>query len=474
MSAADHDGPHDFSIKSLGPRKVASPYKASRYVSDDETVLYDTSRRIGSDDQPPDSRNSAVAFQLAGPRDKIYFDSSKTRCGIVTCGGLSPGINDVIRAIVLQLHYYYGVRVIYGFRFGFEGLVPHYRHQAIMLAPESVSHVHQQGGSILSSSRGPQDSTVMVDALERLNIQILFCIGGDGTLRGATDLGKEIERRGLKIAIVGVPKTIDNDILFTDQTFGFETAYSIAAQAIRGAHVEATGAPNGVGLLKLMGRHSGFIAAHAALASHDANLVLVPEVDFELGGANGLLPHLLRRLRARGHAVVVVAEGAGQHLFDQDPQQRERDPSGNLRLDDIGALLRDRIGEYFRLMDTPLNLKYIDPSYLIRSSAATPSDSLLAGIYGQMAVHAAMAGKTGMLVGNWHGHFTHVPIEAAVAGRKTIDPASNFWQSVIECTGQPAAMTNRGGSPDDIEESLRFDADQAAARQSPAPAGVEA
>jgi len=311
----------------------------------------------------------------------------------------------------------------------------------------------------LSSSRGSQDSTEMVNALERLNIQILFCIGGDGTLRGASAICKEIQRRGLKIAVIGVPKTIDNDVLFTDKTFGFETAYSIAANAIRGAHVEANGAPNGVGLLKLMGRHSGFIAAHAALASRDANFVLVPEVDFELGGTNGFLPHLLRRLRERGHAVIVVAEGAGQHLFNNSAGQRETDPSGNVKLKDIGAFMRDSISEYLKMVGLPFNLKYIDPSYLIRSSSATPSDSLLAGIYGQMAVHAAMAGKTGMLVGNWHGQFTHVPIEMAVSGRKTIDPGSNFWQSVVECTGQPRTMTNREGGLDAIEASLRLDAD---------------
>ncbi len=451
---------YDFSIQSLGPRKVESPYRASHYVSDDELLLYDTRRRATSaSEQDSGSSDCGAAFELAGPRDAIYFDPTKTRCGIVTCGGLSPGINDVIRAIVLQLRYYYGVHTIHGFRYGFEGLVPSCRHPTVMLMPETVSHIHQQGGSILSSSRGNQSPVVMVDTLERLNIQILFCLGGDGTMRGAADICHEVQRRGLNIAVVGVPKTIDNDVQFTDKTFGFETAYSIAANAIRGAHVEATGAPYGVGLLKLMGRHSGFIAAHAALASRDANFVLVPEVDFELGGTNGFLPHLLRRLRARQHAVVVVAEGAGQHLFDADPEGQATDASGNVRLRDIGTFLRDRISEYLRRIGVPFNLKYIDPSYLIRSSAASPSDSLLAGIYGQMAVHAAMAGKTGMLVGNWHGHFTHVPIEVAVSGRKTIDPDSNFWQSVVECTGQPRSMTNHADDTDSLGDSFRLDAD---------------
>lgn len=463
--AEDQDARRDFSIQSLGPCKVTSPYKVSRYVSDEERVLHNTRRHFGSEaTTPAPQEDRAHSFALAGPREKIYFDPSKTRCGIVTCGGLSPGINDVIRAIVLQSRHYYGIRTLYGFRYGYEGLVAECGHEALMLEPETVSHIHQQGGSILSSSRGGQDPCAMTDALERLNIQILYCIGGDGTMRGAAGIHKEIARRGLKIAVIGIPKTIDNDILYTDKTFGFETAYAIAAQAIRGVHVEATGAPHGIGLLKLMGRHSGFIAAHAVLASRDANFVLVPEVPFDLGGANGFLPHLLRRVRSRGHAVVVVAEGAGQDLFERDSAGHQTDASGNAKLKDIGTLLRDRIVQYMKMVDVPINLKYIDPSYLIRSSAATPSDSLLAGIFGQMAVHAGMAGKTAMLVGNWHGHFTHVPIEAAVSGRKTIDPQSHFWQSVIECTGQPQSMTHAAADMDATHEALDLDADLAAAQ----------
>jgi 6-phosphofructokinase 1 len=318
-----------------------------------------------------------------------------------------------------------------------------------MLNPESVRHIHQHGGSILSSSRGPQEPEEMVDALKRLNIQMLFCIGGDGTFRGVMALCKEIKKRNLKIGVVGIPKTIDNDIPFTARTFGFETAYSVAAGAIRGAHVEAGGALNGIGLLKLMGRHAGFIAAHAVLANRDANFVLVPEVDFELAGANGFLTHLLRRLRARHHAVVVVAEGAGQHLFDEDSEGlSSTDPSGNARLRDI------RISEYLRLMDIPFTLKYIDPSYLIRSAPAAPSDSLFAGILGQMAAHAAMAGKTSMFVGYWNDQFTHVPIAATVSRAKKLDPEGNFWQSVLECTGQPRNMVNNGENQDDAKETL--------------------
>jgi 6-phosphofructokinase 1 len=454
-STTDPNDQLDFSVQSLGPRKVESPYRAFKFVSDAVWTPFNT--KVMSRD-PSEERvvgAKMLGFELAGPREKIYFDPIKTRCGIVTCGGLCPGLNDVIRAITLQLYHRYGVRNIYGFRYGFEGLIPRFGHDTVHLNLKSVSGIHQHGGTVLGSSRGPQDPEEMVDALERLNIQVLFCIGGDGTFRAAMALCDEIKRRALKIAVVGVPKTIDNDIAFTSRTFGFQTAYSIAADAIRSAHVEATGAPNGIGLLKLMGRHAGFIAAHAALARRDANFVLVPEVEFELGGVNGFLPHLIRRLRDRHHAVVVVAEGAGRSLFENDPNHSQgTDPSGNVRMEDIGTLLRDRISQYLKLMSIPFNLKYIDPSYLIRSAPATPQDSLFAGTLGQMAAHAAMAGKTGMFVGYWNDHFTHVPIAAAVANTRRLDPGGNFWQSVVECTGQPAQMVNRGEEYDAAECEL--------------------
>lgn len=451
--------PRDFSIADLGPRKVASPYKVRCYATDDQRVLLRATTPSPDGATASNGTVDTAGFEMAGPRAKIYFDPAKTRCGIVTCGGLCPGLNDVIRAIVLQLYHHYGVKTIYGFRYGFEGLMPQYRHAPIMLDPAGVSQIHERGGTVLSSSRGPQPSEELVDALERLNLQVLFCIGGDGTLRGALDVAREIRRRALKIGIVAVPKTIDNDISFTTRTFGFDTAYSVATGAIRAAHVEATGAFNGIGLVKLMGRHAGFIAAHAALASGDVNFVLVPEVDFELGGANGFLTHLYRRLRTRQHAVVVVAEGAGQSLFEADSDGAPpTDASGNPRLKDIGVLLRDRIKEYLHLMDVPFCLKYIDPSYLIRSEPATPSDSLFAGILGQMATHAAMAGKTAMFVGYWNDHVVHVPIEAAVSMPKRIDPAGNFWQSVIESTGQPAQMVNDGETPAEQQETLLADA----------------
>ena len=455
LSIPDRTNGRLFTVQNLGPRKVDTPYQACRYVSDQERTLYDTTVRVSGESAPRVDGESPLAFEIAGPREKIYLDPSKTRCGIVTCGGLCPGINAVIRAITLQLHHSYGVNTILGFRYGFEGLIPRYGHETVALNPATVADIHQYGGTILASSRGAQSPEEMVDALERLNLNVLICIGGDGTFRGALAIQQEVEKRKLKIAVIAVPKTIDNDIPYTARTFGFETAYSIAAEAIRAAHVEATGAYNGIGLLKLMGRHAGFIAAHAVLASRDANFVLVPELDFELGGANGFLPHLYRRLKSRGHAVVVVAEGAGQHLCDENPDRGTvTDPSGNARLEDIGLLLRDQISRYLKAMELPFTLKYIDPSYLIRSAPARANDTLFAGILGQAAAHAAMAGKTAMFVGYWNDHFMHVPIAAAASNTKRLDPNGNFWQSVLECTGQPRQMVNVGQDLADAEEAM--------------------
>ncbi len=453
VSAPQTIHPKEFTIQALGARKVPTPYAACRYVADDERTLFDTTVRAGGVIAHGPNGSAPLAFELAGPRELIYFDPSKTRCGVVTCGGLCPGINAVIRAITLQLWHSYGVRNILGFKYGFEGLMPAYGHDAVRLDPNSVANVHQHGGSILGSSRGPQPADELVDALERLNIQALFCIGGDGTFRGALALHEEIQKRNLKMAVVAVPKTIDNDIPYTARTFGFETAYAIAADAIQAAHVEATGAPNGIGLLKLMGRHAGFIATHAVLANRDANFVLIPEVEFELGGTNGFLPHLMRRLRDRGHAVIVVAEGAGQHLLEDDTDEGT-DASGNTRLKDIGVFLRDRISQYLNALGMPFTLKYIDPSYLIRSAPARPSDTLFAGVLGQAAAHAGMAGKTGMFVGYWNDQFMHVPISAGVSTAKQVDPNSNFWQSVLECTGQPRKMVNDGDGPDGHDAPL--------------------
>ena len=434
----------DTSIAALGEPKVDSPIKRiplfhrdgklveKSFVEDTEKVLvYDTMEYL--DQLPPNER--PLTFELAGPRAQIFFDFSKVHCAVATCGGLCPGTNDVIRAIVLELHHLYKVNHIYGVRYGFQGFIPHYGHDLVRLTPAAVADIHNYGGTILSSSRGPQDIGEIVDALDRLNISILFLIGGDGTLRAANRICEEIDARDLRKSVIVIPKTIDNDIPLVARSFGFDTAVEIATEAIRAAHTEALGAPNGIGLVKLMGRYAGYVAANAALALREVNFVLIPESDFDMDGEQGLLASLEERLKERGHAVILVAEGAGQKYFKEE--DLPRDPSGNIKPGDIGTFLSERIISYLTAKNLEVNLKYIDPSYMIRSMPANYNDRIYCGFLGQNAVHAGMAGKTAMLVSRWHGHFVHVPNKATVGKNKDVSLDSPLWRSVLESTGQP-------------------------------------
>ncbi len=436
---------NELNIQTLGKANFDSPLRLSKidgdyltnYIEEKERVLFNSS--LCKLKEELDAGLEPLSFEKAGPREKIFFDPSRTRAGIVTCGGLCPGINDVIRGLVMQLYFWYGVKNIYGFRYGYLGMIKESGLQPMVLDPEVVSEIHQQGGTILGSSRGPQDVGLMVDRLMDYNINILFCIGGDGTLRGAKEINEEINKRGLAISVIGIPKTIDNDIGFIEKTFGFETAFTHAVDSIRTAHVEARGYQNGVGLVKLMGRQSGYITANASIASQDVNFCLIPEMPFDLEGENGFYKHLLDRIQRKNHAVVVVAEGVGDRFCSME----ERDISGNRKFGDVGIMLRDGIGKYFKERNIPVSLKYIDPSYIIRSSSAIPSDSIFCNQLAQHAVHAGMAGKTGMLVGLWNNSFTHVPIDIAIRNRKHIDPESMFWLNVLETTGQPRWMQNK-------------------------------
>ena len=438
----------DFTIKRLGKCTIESPIveaygQYASFISDDSHILYDDKLEDALNRNCPVS--DLPAMELAGPRSNIYFDPSKSRAAIVTCGGLCPGLNNVIRGVTLGLAYQYGVKKVYGFQYGYEGFIPRFKHDAIVLTPDLVDAIHERGGTILASSRGEQPVDEIVDCLDRMDINLLFTIGGDGTMRGALAIAEEIARRELNIAVVGIPKTIDNDISFTDTSFGYQTAYSVAIESIRSAHTEAKGAPNGVGLVKLMGRHSGFIACAATLAQPDVNFVVIPEVPFELEGENGLFEALRKRLERRGHAVIVVAEGAGQDLIAGSGLTRVKhktDASGNVKLKDIGVYLRDAISDWFHANNITLNIKYIDPSYNIRSVPAHPVDSVFCGQLARHAVHAAMTGRTELLIGNWRHSFVHVPIRTAISTRKRVDPYSGLWRSVLETTGQPSLVNN--------------------------------
>jgi 6-phosphofructokinase 1 len=404
-----------------------------RFTDDDERVLYHS--RLDDLKGWLDRGSDPPAMECAGPREKLFFDPTTLACGIVTCGGLCPGLNDVIRSIVLSLYHHYGVKKVYGFRYGYEGLVRRHGHKPLELTPENVARIQEIGGTILGSSRGPQEPADMVKTLEDLRVGILFAIGGDGTLRGAQKIGDEAARRGLELAVVGIPKTIDNDVSYVQRTFGFETAVTEARRAVYAANTEAEAARNGIGLVKLMGRDSGFIAAYSVLVTGQVNLCLVPEVPFTL---DGLLSHLKQRIERRGHAVIVVAEGAGQDLM---ARSGERDASGNVKYGDIGVFLRGAILEHFKGIGMETNLKYIDPSYTIRSLPATPHDSAFCLLLGHGAVHAGMSGRTNVVVGFWNHQFTHVPIAMATSARKRIDPEGSLWSSVLASTGQPRTLS---------------------------------
>lgn len=437
------NGKFDFTIEELGPRKVPSPIKLSNtygdfvanYVKDTEYVRYNLNVK-----QSEEVDTSASLMEKAGPREHIYFNPKHVNAGICSCGGLCPGINDVIRAVVRCLYNRYGVRRIRGIRFGYKGFFQEMGFEPIDLNPDIVDKIHNTGGSFLGTSRGGGNRiTDIVDAVEALNLNMLFIIGGDGTQKGSLEIANEIEKRGLKVAVVGIPKTVDNDLMFIQRSFGFDTAVQRATEAVSAAHMEASSHINGIGLIKLMGRDSGFIATATALASHEANFCLIPEVPFDLEGENGFLQALQTRIEKRHHAVVIVAEGAGQNMMQLTG---EKDASGNTKLNDIGTFLRDKINAYFNEKGIHINLKYIDPSYQIRSSVATPNDSIYCERLGNNAVHAAMAGKTKMVVGLVHDKYVHLPIKLVTMQRNKVSPEGSFWRDTLDATSQPVFMIN--------------------------------
>lgn len=430
--------PSSFEITNLGERSVASPLGLSTRAGDEIADYVPDRARVlvhaeVLDGQAPDT---SLRFEKAGPREQIFFDPASTRAAIVTCGGLCPGLNNVIRSMVLELHHKYRVSEVLGYRYGYQGLGA-CGYEPVPLTPEFVRTIHAVGGSALGTSRGAEQPSVMVDTLERNHVSVLFTIGGDGTLRGAHAIHEEIARRNLPIAVVGVPKTIDNDVAYVDKTFGFDTAVEVARLALDGAHTEAISAYNGIGLVKVMGRDAGFIAASATLASLEVNFCLIPEVHFELEGTHGLYAVLERRLAERKHALIVVAEGCARSML----AETAKDASGNASYSggkvDVGAVLRDGIVNAFKARGVPVTVKYIDPSYMIRSVPANASDSIFCDMLARHAVHAGMAGKTDLVIGRWHSVFTHVPLQLATSAKKSVDPDGALWLAVSETTGQP-------------------------------------
>jgi 6-phosphofructokinase 1 len=430
----EHPKKYNLKPNSLGEAKLDSPVKGQSFINENNRISLASefsqieSLRQRDEDIP--------CLEIAGPNKKIFHSPAQTRVAIVTCGGLCPGLNNVIKGLVEVLNYDYGVKMIFGIRYGYKGLNPRNGLSTVKLTADKVDEIHMYGGTILGSSRGNQDPKIMVDTLQmHLNVNVLFCVGGDGTLRGAQEIAKEITDRKASISVVCIPKTIDNDLNLIDRTFGFETCVQSAADIIRNAHVEANGIPNGLGLVKVMGRDSGFIAAHASLASSVTNFCIVPEIPFMLEGPNGLFKALERRYfkQRKEHAVLVVAEGAGQYLFDK---HIEKDASGNILKQDIGHFLVKKITKHFEDNDREINIKYIDPSYIIRSIPANSSDAIFCFQLAENAVHAAMAGKTNLVIGSFRGTFVLVPLEFVISERKKIDTESALWHAVLGSTRQ--------------------------------------
>ena len=442
------DNIYDFSIDTLGECKIPSPILLSKvygdfianYVTDDEVIHFNVDAKKDGNVKNGKEAYAANLIEKAGPREYIYFNPKHVNAGICTCGGLCPGLNDVIRSVVRCLYNRYGVKRIRGIKYGFSGLFPENALEPIDLDPDIVDDIHKTGGSFLGTSRGGGDRvSEIVDGIEALNMNMFFIIGGDGTQRAALEVAEEIEKRNLKIAVVGIPKTVDNDLLFIQKSFGFDTAVGHAVTAVETAHMEANSHHNGVGLIKLMGREAGFIAAYTSIASHETNFCLIPEVPFDLDGENGFLKHLKDRIIKRGHAVVVVAEGAGQELFKAT---NKTDASGNKKFGDIGILLSQKIKDYFKAEDVDVTLKYIDPSYQIRSARTNSTDSIYCSRLGANAVHAAMAGKTKLLIGLLHNKYIHLPTRLATAKKNKVNPESPMWRDTLDATGQPVIMKN--------------------------------
>ena len=428
--------PEGVIVQNLGKNNFRSPLGLSNtvgdgladYVPEGARVLFDVDLMPGETKPASD-----VSFERAGAREMLHFDPAKSKAAIVTCGGLCPGLNTVIRSAYYQFHANYGVPEVFGIRYGYQGLNPKQGKPPLRLTGDMVCDIHEMGGSFLGSSRGPQDPKTMVEFLMHLGVNVILCVGGDGTQRGAHALALEALNRKVPLSVIGIPKTIDNDISYVSQSFGFNTALEKAKEHITGAHNEARGAPNAIGLVKLMGRHAGFIAAGATIASGHVNFTLIPEIPFELEGERGLLAALERRLKAREHAVIVVAEGAGQHLLEAEPIF---DKSGNMKLQDIGLFLKEKISAHMQSRGIDASLKYFDPSYHIRSVPANCADSLLCDRLAARGVHAGMAGKTDLLIGMVNGQFVHVPLPTVIGQSKRVSPESDLWLGVLSTTGQ--------------------------------------
>ncbi|KAJ1285303.1 hypothetical protein BS78_03G269800 [Paspalum vaginatum] len=401
---------------------------------------------VNADDTVPEKvvvqKNSprGVHFRRAGPRQRVYFESEEVKACIVTCGGLCPGLNTVIRELVCGLSHMYNVNNVFGIQNGYKGF---YSSNYLTMTPKSVNGIHKQGGTVLGTSRGGHDTKKIVDNIQDRGINQVYIIGGDGTQKGAYEIYKEIRRRGLQVAVAGIPKTIDNDIAVIDKSFGFDTAVEEAQRAINAAHVEASSAENGIGLVKLMGRYSGFIAMYATLASRDVDCCLIPESPFYLEGEGGLFEYIDRRLKENNHMVIVVAEGAGQDLIAQSiPAADQQDASGNKLLLDVGLWLTHKIKDYCKSKKMEMTIKYIDPTYMIRAIPSNASDNVYCTLLAHSAIHGAMAGYS-FTVGMVNGRHAYIPFHRVTSTRNKVRITDRMWARLLSSTNQPSFLSQK-------------------------------
>ncbi|KAF8751387.1 hypothetical protein HU200_012059 [Digitaria exilis] len=410
---------------------------------------------VNADDTVPEKvvvqKNSprGVHFRRAGPRQRVYFESEEVKACIVTCGGLCPGLNTVIRELVCGLSHMYNVNDIFGIQNGYKGF---YSSNYLTMTAKSVNDIHKRGGTVLGTSRGGHDTKKIVDNIQDRGINQVYIIGGDGTQKGAYEIYKEIRRRGLQVAVAGIPKTIDNDIAVIDKSFGFDTAVEEAQRAINAAHVEASSAENGIGLVKLMGRYSGFIAMYATLASRDVDCCLIPESPFYLEGEGGLFEYIDRRLKENNHMVIVVAEGAGQDLIAQSiPAADQQDASGNKLLLDVGLWLTHKIKDYCKSKKMEMTIKYIDPTYMIRAIPSNASDNVYCTLLAHSAIHGAMAGYS-FTVGMVNGRHAYIPFHRVTSTRNKVRITDRMWARLLSSTNQPSFL-----SKEDIDAAREAD-----------------
>ena len=454
-------------VELLGPLTVPNP------ASEESVGLYRTpeARKTVTADMDVIAQFQAraqpvPAFLEAGPRRMLFHEPQSVRAVVVTSGGLAPGLNCVVHGIVTRHWNTYGVNAarrggIFGIYDGFVGLYnkPLDKTPA-SLRPEITEPWLDRGGSMLGARRfHEQELGELADQITAnlaLNdINILYVIGGDGSLKVAHEIAQRAKARN--ISVVGIPKTMDNDVLWVWQSFGFNTAVQKAAEVVNTMHAEAESTRR-VGLIELFGAESGFVAANATLASGHVDLVLVPEIFLALcpQQCEALLDRFIEylsqtvRSKERAHAIVVLAEGVGE-LFKQRQVKLGGQPvsgknfAGELR-DFLQGGLKDPLG---RVVDVFVN----QPRHNIRAVPANAYDQIYCARLGALAVDNALAGYTDVMVSQWLTEYVLVPLELVALGKKSIPPGGMFWKQVVSSTGQPFPASSGKTAPATALES---------------------